>query len=437
MPYDPNTGNPGEATALASPAVALQDRYRRDMQAQAAKLAQEQQQQALEASRQAKLDAANQRTASAGTMASDAAQWAVAPEYAGQSFAQAPAEAKQHFMSAYPELSATAPQAWNTAQRNVSGNPHIGLENLQPGEVAAVDVNGDRIQVGRPAPDKGINSARTRYSQAGLSGLPADATVEDYNDAIAQKRQADAEAKANSVPNTTKQELIRMKAWKNGMTAEDAGPALDAAYIASGQIPDKYRPAAVSISTQILHDPVLSVFAKRQDAFDTMKSGMENPGGFGDMAMIEGYQRIVNPGAIVRQGTMDNMKNAVGWLNKILPSQLVNRAIRGDSLTQEGRQILMKIAEDEFKKKRQEVDLQFQGKADQARSYGIPSPDNFVRSVLRTAAHAVPDQQPTSTTATPPQTGQTVLMVSPNGTHVNFPIVSVEAARARGYSPIQ
>lgn len=159
--YDPNTGNPGEATALDSPSVALADQYRRNQQMQAAALAKQQTQEALEQARQTKLDTQNQRTISGQTLASDATQWAATPDYAGKSFAQAPAEARQHFMSAYPEIADQAPAAWDTAQRNVTGNPSVGLENLQPGQTATVHMNGVPVAVNKPEPYKIVSNPAT------------------------------------------------------------------------------------------------------------------------------------------------------------------------------------------------------------------------------------------------------------------------------------
>lgn len=89
--------------------------------------------------------------------ASDAAQWANTPDYANQPWATAPPEAKQHFMDAWSGVpgggtgvAEQLPAIWNESQRNATGNPSIGLENLQEGQTASVKVGGVPVSVGKP-----------------------------------------------------------------------------------------------------------------------------------------------------------------------------------------------------------------------------------------------------------------------------------------------
>lgn len=154
---DPNTGNPGEATAQASPWVASAAALARSQQQQQAALLLEQQRAALEQTRNQRAQQQEGRQIAGQTLSSDAAQWASDPAYSGVPYAQAPSEAKQHFMDAYATVpgggngvAEKIPEAWNTAQRNATGNPQIGLENLQEGQTAQVDMNGNKVSVGKP-----------------------------------------------------------------------------------------------------------------------------------------------------------------------------------------------------------------------------------------------------------------------------------------------
>lgn len=90
--------------------------------------------------------------------ASDAAQWAGTRQYSGVPWSSAPDEVHQHFMDAWGRLpnggngiAEQLPEIYNQAQRNATGNPNIGLENLQEGQTAQVDVNGNKVTVGKPA----------------------------------------------------------------------------------------------------------------------------------------------------------------------------------------------------------------------------------------------------------------------------------------------
>lgn len=148
---------PGSATAQDSPDVQnAAIRSRQQAQADAA-LQLEQGRAMMEQTRNQQQAAQTGRALASQGASGDAAQWAGTPAYAGQSWTAAPAEAKQHFMDAYSQLpqggngiAEQLPEIWNEAQRNATGNPEIGLENLQSGQTAQVKMNGTPIAIGKP-----------------------------------------------------------------------------------------------------------------------------------------------------------------------------------------------------------------------------------------------------------------------------------------------
>lgn len=161
-PYDPtlpNTGNPGEATAAASPAVAMMDRARRAQQMQAVSAQLEQQKAALEATKEQQAQNQTNRTLANQTASGDAAQWVGTPDYAGVPYSAAPPEAKQHFMDAYASIPGGGngiadqiPQIWNQAQSNALGKP-VGL-NIGAGDSATAEVNGNKVSVQKEQPSQ-------------------------------------------------------------------------------------------------------------------------------------------------------------------------------------------------------------------------------------------------------------------------------------------
>lgn len=148
---------PGSATAQDSPdAQSAVIRSRQQAQADAG-LQLEQGRALMEQTRNQQQATQVGRTLAGQGAASDAAQWAGSPEYAGQSWATAPAEAKQHFMDAWgstPQggtgVADQLPSIWNEAARNATGNPNIGFEGLQPGQTAQVKTEGGTVSIGKP-----------------------------------------------------------------------------------------------------------------------------------------------------------------------------------------------------------------------------------------------------------------------------------------------
>lgn len=159
-----NIGQPDSSAAASPWAQSMVQSQRAQAQQQAA-LQLEQQRAMLETTR-AQQSAAQTTRALAGQSASnDAAQWANTPGYQGQSWATAAPEAKQHFVDAWSTtpgggtgVAEELPGIWNEAQRNATGNPTVGLENLQEGQTASVKVAGVPVSVGKPP--------ATRYDQS-------------------------------------------------------------------------------------------------------------------------------------------------------------------------------------------------------------------------------------------------------------------------------
>lgn len=147
----------GDTTDAASPDVAIANQTRRAMAQQQAQLQLEQQRAILEQTRNQQQGQQVNRALAGQTAESDAAQWAGTPGYTGQSWSATAPEVRQHFMDAYsttPQgttgVAADLPRIWNQAQVNATGNPEIGLESLQPGQTAQVDVNGNKVALGKP-----------------------------------------------------------------------------------------------------------------------------------------------------------------------------------------------------------------------------------------------------------------------------------------------
>lgn len=299
----------------------------------------------------------------------DMMQWGAHPDYHGKSWDELPPEAQSHFtdQGVYdPSIAVNAPTTWNQSQRDATGNPLIGSENAPPNAQVSTEVAGNKMTI----------------------------------------------ARAPKLPSDIESEAVRLGIDPTGKTVGQIEQERDAKLLETGVIPEKIRPIAEKLAGSIQHNPILSAYAKQKQAFDTLKSGFEDPtaGGFSDMAMIEGFQRIVNPGAVVRQGTMDNMKSAVGWLSKLDPSFQWNKATVGESLTQPARQRLMQLAQADFQKSTASATRELAGKRILARQYGVPEAqiEPFINNTLNYVA-ASADEAPTTPPAATPSAPATAV----------------------------
>lgn len=330
----------------------------------------------------------------AKTAAADAAQWGATPGYTGADNkgaafgAQAP-EFRQHMMDAYGPIADQVPGIVNQTQRSITGNPAVGLENLPAGAQAISNLDGEKVQIG---------SARDRVAlenRARSLGIdPTGVDTASLNSSVAQA------AGNTTIPSGVREELIRMGKWKEGMTPQQASDAFS--NVNSGQIiPAHLVSTAREFSKQLQGNPTIREYAKVKDAYDNVESGFKNPqaGGFGDMSMIEGFQRMVNPGAAVRTQTMQNMQQAAGWLKQLDPSFQWDKAVQGDKLNPEARQRLYDLSKNILQNQQVKANRALAGARNAARSYGFPDPEGFVNNSLNEFVNepeAATTAQPTS-----------------------------------------
>lgn len=410
----------GEATAQASPAVAMMqaaaeakkrllDKTALDQQYKADEEARMQKQSDLATAREQHLQTQDQNAALQRTMAGDMAITSQNPAYKGKN--------------------------WDAVD---SVDPYLKSNYFDRYGVDAMGNAGATWNKNVPQFDRVLRSQATK---AGYSFAP-DATDEEVRTGLTQHLQDQQAAKANQPPADIKSELVRMNKWRDGMTLEQAAQARDEGYIESGMIPEKYQGAATKLMGQVQHNPILSSFAKQKEAYDTMRSSIEHPesGGFGDMGLIEGFQRLVNPGATVRQATMANMQSAAGWLQQLDPHFQWTKAHDGSKLNDAARQRLMQLAEAEFAKSQRTAGRELASKRNLARMLGVPPSmtDNFVNSILTYAASdegqtqaAQPQGVQAAGAQQPAQNA--VRMTSPEGQEYMIPAANVGAAKQRGF----
>lgn len=365
LPLSPD----GDATAQASPAVAMMraaaEAKQRALKQQdlanqykASEEARMNQQNDLAATREQHLQTQDQNAALQRTMAGDMAITSQDPAYKGKRFADVTAADPYYLPSLRDRYGV---DALGVAQKTWDSNV--------------------------PQVDRVLRAQATKH---GYKFAP-DATDDEIRTGLADQIQQEQQAKASQPPADIKSELVRLGKWRDGMTLEDAQNARDQGYLETGRIPEKYMKSATTLMGQIQHDPILAPFAKVKEAYDVMKSGINNPesGGYGDMALIEGFQRIVNPGASVRQQTMNNMLHSAGLGQYGDWDFLRNKIMQGDKLSPAARQRLIELADSTFQQAQRVASRQLAGKRNIARALGVPPEmtESLVNSALTYVAN--------------------------------------------------
>lgn len=242
-------------------------------------------------------------------------------------------------------------------------------------------------------------------------------------------------------------EAAQMGVDTDGKTNGQVAQAMEEKEKAEGIIRPSRLPVAQSLARLVIGHPALKHYPTIREAKETVDAGLANPdtGGFGDMALIEGFQRMVNPGATVRTQTMSQMLKAAGLSQYADLGFLMDHFTEGQKFNDATRKRLVKLADDIFQRQTKNVEPQLKGLRKMAKSYGITNPDDFINSVMVMApllsatgeATGTPGAQPEGAAAAPAApapaaTGGKVKMAKPDGTVIFVPADKVEQAKGLG-----
>ena len=117
-----------------------------------------------------------------------------------------------------------------------------------------------------------------------------------------------------------------------------------------GKVPSSWVDDKVSaLSTDLLKEPSFKEAQEAVGGFDTATQGFLQQNGFGDIAMVNGYQRIIDPGAAVRGEDVKTQSEAVSYVQTAL--NIKGKIFAGDKMLPEVREIMLKAVADQYNKK--------------------------------------------------------------------------------------
>lgn len=105
----------------------------------------------------------------------------------------------------------------------------------------------------------------------------------------------------------------------------------------------------IDLTSQLRSEPAYKEMFEVRAGYNTAKVGFEQNNGFGDIAMVNGYQRMIDPGATVRGEDIKTQAEAAGYLQQVL--NLKGLVFNGDRMTSDVRARLNKAIEDQYQKR--------------------------------------------------------------------------------------
>jgi len=114
---------------------------------------------------------------------------------------------------------------------------------------------------------------------------------------------------------------------------------------------------------------------KVSEAYEKVKASADDPSAAGDLSLIFGYMKMLDPGSVVREGEFATAQNAAGIPDRI--SNAYNRALNGERLNQNQRADFINQANNTLKSQVKNQDLFDKQISELAKRRGF-NPDNIV-----------------------------------------------------------
>lgn len=125
-------------------------------------------------------------------------------------------------------------------------------------------------------------------------------------------------------------------------------------------------------------DPDIKLFGEVRDGFERVKIGAGRKGAIGDLSLLYGYIKILDPGSVVREGEYANAANTAGIPENI--RRLYNKAIDGSKLTQGQRDEFVATSRQLYQAKQKNKDKAQSYWRRQAKSVGV-DPELLIRDL--------------------------------------------------------
>jgi hypothetical protein len=97
------------------------------------------------------------------------------------------------------------------------------------------------------------------------------------------------------------------------------------------------------LSGELRQEPMYRDMVDISNGYKSVEVGYSFDNGAGDLTMINGFQRMIDPGSVVREGEFANVESASGWLDKFL--NLKGKITDGSRMTADARARLKQVAD--------------------------------------------------------------------------------------------
>lgn len=202
------------------------------------------------------------------------------------------------------------------------------------------------LQAGLDALRNDLLGKMTGNTRTGLTG---NSTVQDLINVYAPKGDGNdpttyAKNLANALGVSTSTKLStlvpRIDEVVNAVAKFESGFSLSEA---PKPLTKSQRATVEAMTDDVRNDKDISDFISVRDGYERIRTGAQLGEGPGDLAILFGYMKMLDPTSVVRETEFDNAESALGYAQKIL--NIPSKFLKGTRLTEEGRKHFVNAAE--------------------------------------------------------------------------------------------
>jgi hypothetical protein len=101
---------------------------------------------------------------------------------------------------------------------------------------------------------------------------------------------------------------------------------------------------ALSLRKALVGDSLYQSARELSKKYDAVETGLLEGNGFGDIAAINAFQKMIDEGVAVREGDVELMRSAQSFLSKWSPEQWADKAVKGKILTPPDEEAMRRMA---------------------------------------------------------------------------------------------
>ncbi len=120
----------------------------------------------------------------------------------------------------------------------------------------------------------------------------------------------------------------------------------------TGELTPKQTSVAIQLSNSLKTHPAYTDMLDISTGISGVQTGLSQKNGFGDITAINSFQRIVDPGATVREGDIALIQSASGFIDKVLSDYPIAKLQKGDKLPDAVRARMLKTAKELYETRR-------------------------------------------------------------------------------------